>query len=347
MMTSDTDDLLDLLVVGVGPPALVGLYEAKQAGLRALGVDKGPVCGALVRHPAYMRWFSTADKLELAGYPLLVSEKSPTRREYLKYCRAFVRQFDLDIATYHEVTGIARNGDCFVVTARDLHGRPCTWRAAQVAVGTGFYDSPRPLNVPGEDLPHVSHTYTEAHAYFGQKVLVIGGGSSAAEYTLELWREGIDVSVAVRGAEFHTKYWVKPDIENRIEEGSIPCYYDVAIKEILPDEVVLIDRNGEEIRVETDFVLAMTGYEPDTTLLQSIGAEVDPVTKKPTLNEHYETTVPGLYVIGTICAGVESNVVFIENSREHGPTIVRHILEINRERARSSKADSSIGESVT
>ena len=346
MKTPDTDKILDLLIVGVGPPALVGLHDARQAGLKAIGVDKGPVCGALVKHPPYMRWFSTADKLELAGFPLLVNEKGPSRREYLKYCRAFVRHFGLDVAAYHEVTEITKDGDLFTVVAHDLHGRGHTWRTRNVAIGTGFYDSPRPLGVPGEDLPHVSHQYLEPHIYFGQKVLVIGGGSSAAEFALELWREGVDVTVAVRGDEFHTKYWVKPDIENRIKEGSIRCHYGVEVKEIRRDEAVLVDGDSKEIVVPADFVLAMTGYEPDTTLLESVGAEVDPATKRAALNDHCETTVPGLYVIGTIIAGVDSNVVFIENSREHGPMIVRHILHKHDLHGQGDALGTQVPESV-
>lgn len=331
MKTYGMGETLDMVVVGVGPPALVALYEAKRAGLRAVGIDKGPVCAALVKHPTYMKWFSTSDKLELAGFPLLTEEKNPTRREYLKYCRAFARYHGLEVNTYRTVTDIEKeDDDHFRLEALDVFGRPYTWRSRNVVVGTGFYDSPRPLNVPGEDLPHVSHRYSEAHFYAHHDVVVIGGGSSAAETALELWREHTRVTVVMRDERFHTKFWVEPDIENRIAEGSITCFRSADVLEIREDEVRVRDRDGREVTIPADFVLAMTGYEPDTSRLKALGAAVDETSNKPVLNEHLETTVPGLYVMGTLIAGIESNVVFIENSRDHGPTIVRHILSERR-----------------
>lgn len=321
------NETLDLVAVGAGPAALGALHAAKEHGLRAVAIDKGPVCGSLLRHPTYMRWFSTADKLELAGFPLLVNEKNPTRREYLKYCRAFVHYFGLEIVTYHEVVSIAPQNGTFAVTAKDLYGRANTWRTRNVVMCTGFYDSPRPLNVPGDDLPKVTHYYTEAHYYADQEVLIVGAGSSAAEIALELWRGGAHVTIAMRAERFHTKYWIEPDLENRIKEGSITCYRNVEVKEIQPDDVVLRPlTGGEDIVIENDFVLAMTGYEPNTTLLESTGAYVDPESKKPALTSAFESTVPGVYVAGTLCAGCESNVVFVENSRDHGPAIVDHIV---------------------
>ncbi len=319
------NETLDLLVVGAGPAALVALHEAKARGLRAVAMDKGPVCSALMKHPTYMRWFSTTDKLELAGFPLLVNEKNPTREEYLRYCRAFVDYFALEVLTYREVTAVIPLDGLFRVEALDMFGRTYAWRALNVVLATGFYDSPRPLGVPGEDLPKVSHRYTEAHGYAGHDVLVVGAGSSAAEVALELYRAGARVTVAMRGERFQTKYWVEPDIENRIREGSIVCHRNVEVTAIEADAVLLKDDHGREVSVPNDFVLAMTGYEPDTTILERAGAEVDPGTKKPTLTENFETTVPGLYVAGTLCAGCDSNVVFVENSREHGPRIVAHI----------------------
>lgn len=318
-------ELLDVLVVGAGPAALVTLHEAQAKGLRAVAIDKGPVCGALLKHPTYMRWFSTFDKLELAGFPLLIDEKNPTRREYLRYCRAFVHYFNLEVVTYREVVAIEKNGDVFDVTARDMFGRNAVWQARNVVFATGFYDSPRPLDVPGGDLPKVTHRYTEAHFYADHDVMIIGAGSSAAEVALELYRAGTNVTVIMRGDRFHTKYWVEPDIENRIKEGSITAYRNSEVAEIRMDDVLVRTAEGQEIAVPNDFVLAMTGYEPDTSLLESTGADVDRATGKPVLTESHETTVPGIYVAGTLCAGCESNVVFVENSREHGPAIVSHI----------------------
>jgi thioredoxin reductase (NADPH) len=326
MKTPGHGDLLDILVVGAGPAGLGVLHAAQLAGLSAVAVDKGAVCGALCSHPTYMRWFSTADKLELGGFPLVTSEKNPTRQEYLNYLRAFVRYFDLQVASYREVVSILSDDGAFSVAAKDLYEREYVWRARHVVLATGFYDSPRPLGIPGEHLPKVSHRYTEPHWYFDQDVLVIGGGSSAAEVALELCRNGSRVSVAMRGARFETKYWIEPDIENRIKEGSITCYRGVEVVEIRPDDVMLQESGGKQIAVPNDFVLAMTGYEPDTSLLEAVGALVDPACGRPALNEFFETTLPGLYVAGTLCAGDEPNVIFVENRREHGPRIVEHIL---------------------
>lgn len=327
MKTPGLDRVQDLVCVGAGPASLGLLKAAQDAGLRAVAIDKGPICGALLHHPTYMRWFSTADKLELPGLPLLSEEKNPTRREYLKYCRAYVAHFNLPVATFREVTRIEKQDALFGVQAVDLFGREYRWRARNVVAATGFYDSPRPMGVPGEQLPKVSHRYSEAHYYFDQDVLVVGGGSSGAEVALELHRNGARVTVALRGERFTTKYWIEPDIENRIAEGSIGIYRNVEVAEIRPDEVVLRRRDtGEGVTVPNDFVLAMTGYEPDTSLIEQAGARVDPATGKPELNEYLESTVPGLYVAGTLIAGEESNVVFIENSREHGPRIVEHVL---------------------
>lgn len=320
------NEILDLIAVGAGPAVLVALHDAEAAGLKAIAIDKGPVCGALLNHPTYMNWFSTAANLELCGFPLLINEKNPSRREYLKYCRAFTRYFDLKIVTYHEVLAITKNDDgLFTVEAKDLYDRHYEWQTRNVIMGTGFYDSPRALDTPGEDLPKVTHRFSEAHFYAEHDVLVVGAGSSAVEVALELWREGANITVVMRGDKFHTKYWLEPDIENRIKDSDIACYRDAQVREIRPDDVVIADASGNEIVIPNDFVLAMTGYEPDTSLLESVGAVVDQETKIPDLNEHFETTIPGLYVIGTLCAGCESNVIFIENSREHGPAIIKHI----------------------
>lgn len=327
MKSPGLDQILDIVVVGAGPASLGILKAAQDLGLSAVAIDKGPICGALLRHPTYMRWFSTFDKLELPGLPLLSEEKNPTRREYLRYCRTYAQHFDLPVATFREVTDVRPNDGLFRVEARDLYGRPYVWHGRNVVMATGFYDTPRAMNVPGEDLPKVSHRYTEAHLYFDQDVLIVGAGSSAAEVALELHRSGARVAVAMRGTRFHTKYWIEPDVENRIAEGSIQAYRNVEVAEIRPDDVILQDRtSGRRIAVPNDFVLAMTGYEPDTTLIEEAGAEVDHETGKPVLTEFLESTVPGLYVAGTLIAGHDANVVFIENSREHGPRIVAHIL---------------------
>ena len=327
MKNHGIDRVLDVVVVGAGPASLAALHAAREAGLDAVAIDKGPVCSALASHPTYMRWFSSRDKLELAGFPLMSVEKNPTRQEYLQYCRSFARYFDLKVVTYREVTAIRPLDGRFRVDAKDLFGRLYQWHARNVVVATGFYDSPRSLNVPGQDLPKVTHRFTEVHGYAGHDVMVVGDGSSAAETALEVWRAGANVTVLMWGEKFNTKYWVEPDIENRIREGSIACYRNARLKEIRPDDVVLADSAGRTVVVPNDFVLAMIGYEPDTSLLREAGAEVDDATGKPRLSAAFETTVPGLYVVGTLSAGFEANVVFVENSREHAPLIVTDILQ--------------------
>lgn len=329
MKHAGSEEVFDLLAIGAGPAALVALREAQIMGLRAIAIDKGPVCGALLKHPTYMRWFSTFDKLELCGFPLLIDEKNPTRREYLRYCRALVKYFGLRVVTYREVTRIEEVDGLFQVVARDLYGREQRWATRNVVFATGFYDSPRPLGIPGGDLPKVSHRYSESHYYADHKVLIVGAGSSAAEVALELYRDGADVTVAMRGDRFHTKYWVEPDIENRIKEGSIQAYRNCEVLEIGMDDATLRTESGDIVHVSNHFVLAMTGYEPDTTLLESTGAIVDRATGKPVLDEAHETTVLGIFVAGTLCAGCEANVVFVENSRDHGPAIVRRIQARN------------------
>lgn len=327
MKTYGINENLDLVVVGSGPAGLATLHAAKSAKLNAVAIDKGPVCGALMAHPTYMRWFSTFDKLELGGFPMVVTEKNPTRREYLKYCRTFAEYFGLRVVTYCAVTAIRPEKPGFTVEGRDRFGRTYAWNTRNVIVATGFYDSPRLLGVPGEDLPHVSHYYREAHGYAGHNVLVVGAGSSAAEVALELYREGAHVTVAMREQRFQTKYWIEPDIENRIQEGSIVCHRSVEVAEIRPEEVELSSHGGERIVVPAEFVLAMIGFEPDTSLIEEAGAEVDKSTGKPRLTEALEATVPGLYVAGTLCAGKEANVVFVENGREHGQVIIADILK--------------------
>ncbi|MFA6239377.1 MAG: YpdA family putative bacillithiol disulfide reductase [Candidatus Hydrogenedentales bacterium] len=326
MKTIGLDTNQDIAVVGAGPAGLCVLLAAKQARLTALAIDKGPVASALCSHPTYMRWFSTADKLELGGFPLVSTEKNPTRQEYLAYIRAFVRYFELQVVTYREVVSVLPQNGWYRVVAKDRYDRKYAWNARNVVVATGFYDSPRPMGIPGENLPKVSHRYTEAHWYADHDVLIVGGGSSAAEVALELHRSGARVTVAMRGNRFETKYWIEPDIENRIKEEAIACYRNVEVEEIRPDEVVLCPDRGPLITIPNDFVLAMTGYEPDTSLVAALGAVIDKTCGKPLLNRNMETTVPELYVAGTLCAGTESNTVFVENSRDHGTRIVEHIL---------------------
>jgi thioredoxin reductase (NADPH) len=320
----------DAIVIGAGPSGLAVLHAAKLAGLEAVAIEKGPICAALVDHPIYMRWFSTADKLELGGFPFLATEKNPTRREYLKYCRMFVQHFELEVLTYHEAVAVNRNDGMFHVQVKDMFKREKTVRGRNLVISTGFCSSPREVGVPGEDLPKVAHRYVEAHAYSGHEVLIVGTGSSAAEAALEIWREGAAVTVLIKGERFNTRYWIEPDIENRIQEGSIACYRQADLMEIRMDEVDLRDGGGNLVTIANDFVLILTGYIPDVSLLEHLGAQVNRADMKPLLTEHHESTVPGLYVAGTLCAGCNPNLISVETGRKHGPLIVEHIVGSRR-----------------
>ncbi|WP_373073637.1 YpdA family putative bacillithiol disulfide reductase [Zeaxanthinibacter enoshimensis] len=315
----------DVLIVGGGPIGIACGLEAKKKGLTYLIVEKGPIVNSLFNYPINMQFFSSSEKLEIAEIPFISKEAKPKRNEALEYYRRIVTSNQLNIHLFERVQGIEKNDDHFIVTSEKTR-----YQAKNVIVATGFYDLPNKIEVPGEDLPKVSHYYKDPHFYASQKLAVIGASNSAIDAALECWRKGAEVSLIIRGPEVgqRVKYWVRPDIINRINEGSIKAYYNSVVKEIRQHEIVVDTPEGEVV-IENDFVLALTGYKPNFRFLQKIGIELSEDEKKlPVYNpETMETNVAGLYLAGVICGGMETHKWFIENSRIHADMIIASILE--------------------
>jgi thioredoxin reductase (NADPH) len=323
------NETLDLIVVGSGPTGIAIGAEARRQGLSVLLVDKGPLTAAIQGYPTFMEFFTTRDRLEIANVPFSIPDSKPTRRQALTYYRMVVEHYAIPLALYEEVLEVRKEGEEFVVHTRRLQGAPRTLRARAVALATGYFFNPRRLGVPGEDLPWVAHRYTEPYPYFGQKVVVIGAGNTAAEAALDLWRNGgVQVTLVHRGAELKkgVKYWLKPDVENRIEEGSIPARFHTQVRAFLPEGgVELATPDGPEV-LPAQAALVLIGYQPDADFERRCGVELDPETLIPVHDpETCESNVPGLYVAGTLQAGRWTDRIFIENSRDHGPKIVAHL----------------------
>jgi thioredoxin reductase (NADPH) len=317
----------DLLVVGAGPTGIAIGAEARQAGLTALLVDRGPLVASLVDYPSDMLFFTTRDRLEIAGVPFAIPEEKPNRRQAIAYYQAVAARFELEIRLQEEIVAIERQPDgTFRVRG---HGREGATerRARAVAIATGYYSWPKRLGVPGEELPWVHSRYREPWRHFGESVVVVGGGNSAVEAALDLWRHGARVTVVHRGRELKPtiKYWVKPDIENRIEEGSIAALLEARVTAFEPGRV-RVETAGGAVEVPADAAYVLIGYRPQVELYRSAGVRVDDETLEPAFDpESCETDVPGLYVAGTVQAGRETNRIFIENSRHHGRLIVEHL----------------------
>jgi thioredoxin reductase (NADPH) len=320
--------MLDLLIVGAGPCGLAAAISAQRAGLSPLVLDGASVVGTIAHYPTYATFFSTAEKLSLGGLPFIISTEKPSRRDALSYYRAVVRHFAIPVRQYERVTSVERDGDAFVVHSDSrAHGEQ-THRARAVVIATGYFGSPNYLRVPGEDLPHVSHVYREGHEAFDQDVVVVGGGNSAAEAALDLWRCGARVTLVHFGPTFDKKIkpWVLPDFLNREKEGSIAAKWDSRVVRIERDAMIITSPRGEE-RLLADRVYVMTGFAPNMELLRQIGVPIDPVTGIPSHDANtLETTVPGLFIAGVVVAGFDANKVFIENGRFHGDKIVARIL---------------------
>ncbi len=319
--------MLDLVVIGAGPSGLAVAIAAQQAGLSCEVLEKGVLVNSIYNFPRNMVFFTTADLLEIGGLPFVTPYEKPTQWEGLKYYRRVTETYGLNVALGEEVSGLRREGDGFVVAARNRDGA-APRLARNVVVATGYYDHPNVLNVPGEGLPHVAHYYTEPHPYWRQDVVVVGGKNSAAIAALELFRAGARVTLVHRGAGLaeSIKYWIKPDIENRIREGSIPARFETCVREIRARAVVVEGPAGRE-ELPADAVFLLTGYHPDPRLLQEAGVNVDPVSLVP---EHepqtLQTGVPGLYVAGALASGRHTSRIFIENGRFHGEAIVGSVL---------------------
>jgi thioredoxin reductase (NADPH) len=316
-------ETLDLLVVGAGPTGIAIGAEACRNGLSVLVVDRGPLTAAIQGYPIFMEFFTTRDRLEIADVPFTIAEDKPTRRQALAYYRAVVERYKIPLALYEEVLEVRKEGEDFVVRTAKR-----TLRARAVALATGYFGQPRKLGVPGEDLPWVSCRYREAYPHFQQDVVIIGAGNTAAEAALDLWRNGARVSIVHRGAHMKpgVKYWLKPDVENRIAEGSIPAYFNTRVRAFRDGEGVEVEGPGGVEVLPAQAAYILIGYTPDADFERRCGVNVDPETLIPVYDpETCESNVPGLYIAGTLQAGRWTDRIFIENSRDHGPKIVEHL----------------------
>ncbi len=320
--------MIDLLIVGAGPCGLATSISAQRAGLSTAVLDAHSIVSTITNYPYYVRFFSTAEKLALGGLPFVIATEKPSRRDGLAYYRAVVKYFDIPVRQYERVTSIERSGDGFVVHSDSRSGGTRRTPARAVVIATGYFGSPNYLRVPGEDLPHVAHVYREGHEAYDQDVVVVGGGNSAAEAALDLWRSGARVTLVHFGPTFDKKIkpWVGPDFLNREKEGSIGTRWDSRVQRIEAGSVVIASPRGEE-RLKADLVYVMTGFAPNTDLLKQVGVPIDAVTGIPTHNpDTLETSVPNLFIAGVVVAGFDANKVFIENGRYHGDQIVARIL---------------------
>ncbi len=314
----------DLICIGAGPTGLACAIEAKRAGMRPLVIDKGCLCNSLFHYPVNMVFFTTPELLEIGDIPLTSAAEKPTRSEALKYYRKCAEHYDLDLRLGHRVERVDGSDGKFAVHTRDEQGIPAQFAARKIAVATGYYDLPNRMGIPGEDLPHVSHYYTEPHAFWRQNVVVIGGKNSAAEAALDLYRNGANVTLVHRRAELGStiKYWVRPDIENRIKAGQVKALFETEVKRIEEGRVVVSNHSGEKV-LPAYQVFALTGYHPDFQFLRSMGIALDPETNRPSMNSQtHESNVPGIFVAGVVIGGNHTSEIFIENGRFHGKQIV-------------------------
>jgi thioredoxin reductase (NADPH) len=313
----------DLICIGAGPTGLACAIETVRAGLTALVLDKGAICNSLYHYPVNMVFFTTPELLEIGDLPLVCAAEKPTRMEALKYYRKVAEHFGLELRLYEQVTSLQGSDGNFVISTNAEDGTVKSYHCAKVAVATGYYDLPNQMGVAGENLPHVSHYYTEPHAYWGQDVVVVGGKNSAAEAALDLWRNGARVTMVHRKAELGStiKYWVRPDIENRIKAGQIPMHFNSTVKEITPEGVAIENSHGRRA-LPAKQVFLLTGYHPDFAFIESLGVKLDPMTKKPAMNsETHESNIPGVYLAGVVIGGRHTSEIFIENGRFHGKQI--------------------------
>lgn len=314
---------LNTIIIGAGPIGLTCGIEATKRNLSYLIIEKGCIVNSVFNYPVNMTFFSTSDRLEIGGVPFVSHGDKPTRREALEYYRRVVDAWKLKINTYEKVLSIDKDKNHFLVITDKAK-----YESDTVVISTGFFGYPNLLNVPGEDLPKVFHYFKEAHPYAYKKVAVIGAGNSAVDVALETFRRGAEVTMIIREDKLKdsVKYWVKPDIENRIKEGSIKAFFNSTVKEIKEDEIIFNSPEGLK-SIPNDFVFAMTAYHPDYDFLSKAGIEfTSDENKNPVFNpETFETNVKGLYLAGVVCGGMETNKWFIENSRDHSEKIFSHI----------------------
>lgn len=332
-MSHAASEFFDVLVIGAGPTGMACAIEAQRAGFRSVLVDKGCLCNSLFHYPAHMTFFTTSELLEIGDIPFPSPNAKPTRNEALEYYRKVAMHYQLDARAYHRVEQVTGEDLNFQVHTRDRFGRAQVFATRKVVVATGYYDLPNLMDVPGEELPKVLHYYDDPHPYYGLDVLVVGGKNSAAIAALELWRHGARVTLVHRGPSMHrhVKYWILPDLENRMKNGEITAYFNSAVSRIEPDTVTLETPQGT-VAVANDYVLAMTGYRPDFEFLSSLGVRIEGEFHCPACDPHsLESNIPGIYLAGVIIAGDRTNEIFIENGRFHG----RQIAEDLKQRLRS------------
>jgi thioredoxin reductase (NADPH) len=318
----------DVIIIGAGPSGLATAIAAKRQGLDFLVVEKGVLVNSIFNFPMHMVFFTTPELLEIGGLPLVTPYDKPTRLEALRYYRRVVDIYDIQVSYHETVVAIERDNDGVFAVTTTRRGVTRERHARAVVLAIGYYDLPNYLRVPGEDLPHVSHYYTDAHPYYRQRVVVVGGKNSAAEASLELFRGGAHVTLVHRHATLgdSIKYWVRPDIENRIKEGSIAARFESTVVEITPTAVV-IDTKGSREEIPAEGVFLLTGYHPDVDLMRRAGIECHPETLAPTLDsETFETNVPNLFIAGGAVAGRNTGNIFIENGRFHGERIVNVLV---------------------
>jgi len=318
------EKIYDVLIIGGGPIGLACGVEAQKAGLEYLTLEKGALTNSIFNYPVNMTFFSTSDRLEMANIPFMSVGVKPTRTEALEYYRRIYFHFHLKVNLYESVENLEKRGGLFhIKTSKG------DYQTRKIVLATGFYDLPNLMNVPGEDLPKVHHYYKEPWPFIAQKVVVVGGANSAVDAALETWRKGAEVTMILMGDEVdeNVKYWVRPDIVNRIKEGSIKAFTNSKVKEIRAQEVVIATPEGE-VTIANDFVLAMTGYKPNFSLLDQLGVEMSLDEKRQPCYDHtnQESNVPGVYLAGVVCGGLNTREFFIENSIVHAEAIMNDIL---------------------
>jgi thioredoxin reductase (NADPH) len=317
-------EIFDILIIGAGPIGLNCAIEAQKNNLKYIIIEKGTIVNSLYNYPLYMRFFSTAEKLEIDGTPFISTAPKPGRQDALEYYQGIARQKDLNIHLYERVLKVSKNNEIF-----EIETTKARYQAKNVVIATGFYDIPNLMNIPGENLPKVKHYYTEPYPYARQKIVVIGSSNSAVDAALETYRKGAEVTMIVRHSEISksVKYWVKPDIENRIAEGTITAHFNAEMIEVREKTVIFKDNEGELHEIENDFVLAMTGYLPDFDFLRNSGIELNGDCLNPLYHpETMETNISNLYLAGVVCGGKDTHLWFIENSRVHASMIINTIM---------------------
>jgi len=324
---SRPDEWTDVLVIGAGPTGLACAIEAQKVGLKVIILEKGCLVNSIFHYPANMTFFTTPELLEIGDIPFPTAHMKPTRQEALEYYRKVADHYQLHVCQYFWVKTVGGEDGDFRVTATDRVGGIHDFRTRKIVVATGYYDLANMLDIPGEDLPKVRHYYVEPHPYYDSDVLIIGGKNSAAIAALELWRHGARVTLVHRGPRLnpHVKYWILPDIENRIKNGEINAYFRSVVTDVGQD-CVTVQTPGGSVHLDNDFVFALTGYHPDYDFLQSLGIELSKEQCRPVCDpETLESNVPGIYVAGVIVAGAMTSEIFIENGRFHGKLIANDL----------------------